>query len=103
MGHKKRCEKMTQEIYELLTLRPETRNSDKILWVAMLRNRGMDNQPIYRVMFDDNAPNFESVSRIRRKLQKTYPELQATDEVVEGRMIAEDFWYSFGNSKGVLK
>lgn len=103
MGHKKRCEKMTQEIYELLTLRPETRNSDKILWVAMLRNRGMDNQPIYRVMFDDNAPNFESVSRIRRKLQKTYPELQATDEVVEERMIAEDFWYSFGNSKGVMK
>ena len=103
MGHKKRCKEMTQEIYELLTLRPETRNSDKILWVAMLQSRGMDNQPIYRVMFDDNAPNFESVSRIRRKLQKAYPELQATEEVVEGRMIAEDFWYSFGNAKSVLK
>lgn len=103
MEHKRKCKELTQEIYELLTLRPETRNSDKILWVAMLQNRGMDNQPIYRVMFDENAPKFESVSRIRRKLQKAYPELQAEDEVVENRMIAEEFWHSYGNSKGVMK
>lgn len=92
---------LTKEVALLLATRPETRDSDRVLWVAMLRNRGMDNQPIYRVMFDETAPKYETVSRIRRKIQQAYPELRASDSVADARMLNEMRWRSYGRSHKV--
>lgn len=59
------------------------RNSDKHLILLVLQKMGFK---IYISQQDlENIPSFETISRCRRKIVESNPELQASSEVVEYR------------------
>jgi hypothetical protein len=77
-------------VRHVLTTVPETRNSDDMLWVKVIKVMSPDaaNLPFQDVMCrrkELGVPCFESVRRTRQKLQAQYKELRATEAVTEGR------------------
>jgi hypothetical protein len=48
-----------------------------------------------------NFPNYETVSRARRKLQAEYPELASNDSVKEQKIINERVYRDYARSKEV--
>lgn len=67
---------------------PETRSNDRLL-ISEVYNRYFDivNQAFWQVMeeYGKDLPSFETITRCRRKIQETRPELRATPVVEKGR------------------
>lgn len=72
---------------------PATRDSDRILYYELLKYMGNGDITVYDMLFDRKIPNYDSVSRIRRMIQKESPELRGSAEASEGRMENEMKWY----------
>lgn len=75
---------------EMLVKFPETRDSDALLYVKICEsiNPIACNMPFAKVLLnrkDYGFPNYESVGRIRRKLQEHNPLLRADATVEDGR------------------
>lgn len=74
---------ISNRVLLILQKYPETRDSDKVLWLAYnsIYNdlKGViasgDYSAFKSWVLKDNTPVFESLSRCRRKLQEQYPEL----------------------------
>lgn len=98
-GLKEKNKTVMHEVFELLSTHPDTRNSDKLLWLKMLEIRGFKGRDIETILFDPKVPDFGTVGRCRRKIQQTCPELKAVDGVSEQRFINEMYWNSFGRAK----
>lgn len=84
----------TEMVKELLQTRPETRNSDDILYyhVCAKINPICVNYPFCQIIQNRKAygfPAFESVRRTRQKIQRSYPELAAVDKVEGFRAVNE--------------
>lgn len=82
--------KTTEIVRYLLTEFPHTRNSDSFLYYKVLEYISKKNGYVLGLMSvphflskmkEYGFPCFESVRRTRQKLQATYPELRACDEV----------------------
>ena len=61
---------------------PETREDDYLLMLAVCEMRDFDriNYPFWEVIKDhkfNGLPNWKSIERARRKLQRKYPELKS--------------------------
>lgn len=74
---------------------PNARNSDDLLYINVCKRISpmVCNQPFQTVLLMRNElgiPPFESVRRTRQKLQASYPELCASDEVEAQRMVNEE-------------
>lgn len=67
---------------------PETRSNDRLL-ISEVYNRYFDivNQAFWQVMeeYGKALPSFETITRCRRKIQETHPELRTTPVVEKGR------------------
>lgn len=70
------------------------RNDDKYLYYCVLREEhfntdiSLENFLLYNIAF----PNYDSVTRVRRKLQEKYPELRPTkNEQIRREEAEEDF------------
>lgn len=78
---------MTELVKTILEQQPETRSSDNLLYIEVLRrctNQHVLNMPVW--MFYQNQrewqiPSIETVGRCRRKAQQENPHLKATAEV----------------------
>ena len=92
----KRLINITQAVKEILEEKPETRDDDNLLWLEALRlsvrdwkygNKMCDLTLAYVLKSINRLglPSFESVSRARRKLQETYPELRGPDRAQRRR------------------
>lgn len=88
-------------VKDILSSEPTTRNSDNHLFHAvckyLLSNQGIDINglrfsELFLSLKDYGLPQFETVGRIRRKLQNEYPELQCNEVVgMEKSLIQDSF------------
>lgn len=81
---KHELDELTGLVTKLLTDEPELRNSNDWLYLRVLQEKGVENVPLY-LFFEHrgelNAPPFESVVRIRRKVASENPELKESDVI----------------------
>ena len=80
----KRIRQTNDLVKDILENVPETRNSDDLLYVNVVRRVSpmLCSQPFATVMLqrrEFKIPPFESVRRTRQKLQASFPELCGTD------------------------
>lgn len=81
-------------VKKVMSENENARNSDDVLYYLVCKEIV---PPIWNMPFSVvqqkrssmGLPAYESVSRCRRKLQKQYKELQATEKVENGRMLNE--------------
>ena len=92
---------MTELVKTILEQQPETRSSDNLLYIEVLRrctNQRVLNMPVW--MFYENLtewhlPSIETVGRCRRKAQQENPHLKATAEVQDFRYDKETDFMRF--------
>ena len=92
---------MTELVKTILEQQPETRSSDNLLYIEVLRrctNQQVLNMPVW--MFYQNQrewqiPSIETVGRCRRKAQQENPHLKATAEVQDFRYDKEAEFVQF--------
>lgn len=92
----KRLEKIENEIKVILESNPRTRKDDMYLYYTYCINKYATSPLTFLKIFYDeqfrkehNIPVFESVSRVRRKLQQDYEYLKPEKEVQESRINKE--------------
>jgi hypothetical protein len=99
--------KTTEIVRYLLTEHPHTRNSDSFLYYKVLeyictqKDTVLERMPIRYVLLWGNSfgfPCYETVRRARQKLQATYPELKACEEVEAVRSENEDVVRAYARS-----
>ena len=82
----KRIKKVQDTVQFILETQPDTRNSDDLLLAKVFGSINKDclMLPFSVVLTNRKAlglPSIKSVDRCRRKLQRAYPELKASEEV----------------------
>ena len=82
--------KIEDQIKDILEKYPDCRNSDNILYSVYLSRvnpevNSVSVSDFYKYFNDYNVPRFESIARIRRKVQSEYPELKGCDTVKQWR------------------
>lgn len=89
----------TELVKAILTENPETRNSDRLLYVELTKyysekfNFDIGGFPFSSVLLNLDSwglPEIETVGRCRRKLQRDYPELRANDTVEGFRTVRQE-------------
>lgn len=99
----------TELVQSLLTNDSKTRNSDNYLFYmvckTILGGKGIDIETIgfsklFRSLKEYNLPQFETVGRIRRKLQHDLPELACCVEVGIERAVNKDAFKEFAREGG---
>ena len=92
-------------VMNILTSEPSTRNSDNILFhqvcKTILSNQGIDiNDLGFTELFLSlkgyGIPQFETVGRIRRKIQSECPELQCNEIVGMEKSLMQDSFCNYG-------
>lgn len=82
-------------VKEILVEVPAARDSDNLLFYLVCKKVLADNGKnidsmgfgkLFLSLHKYGLPQFETVGRVRRKLQQTFPELQSSSEVRSGRM-----------------
>ena len=87
---------LTDMVRIILEQQPETRSSDNLLYIEVLRrctNQNVLNMPVwafYQNLKEWQLPSIETVGRCRRKLQEQHPELKANSEVAGFRSEREE-------------
>jgi len=90
--------KTTDLVKSILEEKPETRSSDNLLYIEVLNYYsdrydfdigGFPFADVLRSMSKWHLPSLETVGRCRRRLQHSFPELAATDEVEGYRIVKE--------------
>lgn len=91
-----------RELEPLLEHITETRGDDMALYAHYCGNRGAD---LYKVLTDREyrlrrgIASYDSVGRIRRKIQKKRPDLRPTAEEIRKRREAEKEYKEYAKSK----
>lgn len=75
---------VTQQVRNLLTYSKDCRNSDKELFVIYLQRAGMQLTQ-QQINLIKELPSFETIRRVRQKLQETEPNLRADESVRKAR------------------
>lgn len=89
-----RISKYENLVHVILTHYEETRSDDKRLYYRVLVDEGYDTGvSLYRyLMNSEDFPNYDSITRIRRKLQERFPELRpAKNEQIRRDEAEKDF------------
>lgn len=99
--------KVAELVQHILKEDEKARNSDNILYLKVLEHyserKGIDlhqmTVPVFFLQMNDYGfPVFESVSRSRRKMQETYPDLVATGVVGRRRAKKENEYREFAKN-----
>ena len=94
----------TQLVKHALEQMPETRNSDNLLYLEIIRyishKKGVDilklpMEQFFKYLTANEIPSIETVGRCRRKLQADYPELRAEPEVADFRSAREEVFREY--------
>lgn len=98
MGRIKNYENLVRAV--LLT-HEATRSDDKLLYYWLLREEGFDTEiPLSRFLIGSNFPNWESVTRVRRKLQEKFPELRPEKPEQDRRRDLEEEFIEYARGNG---
>lgn len=102
---KKKLKEIETEIVPLLEQYPFTRNDDKILYLLLLEKKGYDlniTLKDYLSAMGDNYPNYDSVTRCRRKIQEKRPDLIGNRRIRKLRAENESEYrdYAIGSNTG---
>ena len=82
-------------VQEILINESSSRNSDNLLFYLVCKKlladqgKDIDGMKFGKLILSlkkFGLPQFETVGRVRRRLQRKYPELQANEEIRDGRM-----------------
>ena len=94
----------TDLVKDILQRKPETRNSDNVLYYMVLSEIGKQNgidiehmsvPSLFLRLKEYGFPQFESVRRTRQKVQALYPELAANDKVEGYRTLNEQAYKDY--------
>ena len=100
----RRLRELSIRVKHILEANENTRNSDNILYLHVLRSYGeemgldIDKMSVPMLLLhckDMGLPSLESMGRARRKVQSLYPELRADDDVQAMREVQEDKFKAF--------
>jgi hypothetical protein len=102
----KGLKQITSVVKEVLEEKPDTRNSDDLLYINVCRRMSPMalRQPFEMVFLQRNTlgvPKYESVRRSRQKIQEHHPELCGTDEVEGQRVLNEERVREYARSVNV--
>lgn len=86
-GTKQNLRLLKQVVEEILILKPECRDSDKLLFIAVARKYlGIPFGPLHIDEFViQSIPPNESITRCRRKIQEEMPNLKGSKKIQEAR------------------
>lgn len=92
-GHMSRISKYENVVLFILSNREATRSDDKLLYYWVLRDEGYSTDvSLEHFLLGGEFPNYDSITRCRRKLQEKYPELRpAKNEQIRREEAEEDF------------
>lgn len=102
--------KITNLVKEILEENIQARNSDTYLYlqviykVGLLKGINMNEMSVTDFLLRRsslNFPNYETVSRVRRKLQAEHPELTSSKEVKAQKLINERVYRDYAQSKSI--
>lgn len=90
------------DVLIILMTKPETREDDYLLMLEVCKLRNFDrmNYPFWEVIQDhafNGLPNWKSIERARRKLQRKYPDLQSL-KAVNKRAIEEEEYIEYSRT-----
>lgn len=72
-----RISKWETKVKTILEEHPAAREDDRALYYWILKDEGYDvTVSIARFLMGTGYPSYETISRVRRKLQETHPELR---------------------------
>ena len=73
-----RVKKYEAVVYHILKTYKATRSDDKLLYYWFLREEGFSTKLTIEsyLLGSNNYPNYDSITRCRRKLQETHPSLR---------------------------
>lgn len=91
-----RVSKYEPIVLNILTNHAEARDDDRRLYYWVLRSMGFDtNIPLSMFLSNPAYPNWESVTRVRRKLQERYRDLAPSKNVKIMREEAEEDFLNY--------
>lgn len=91
-------------VKDIMTVNPGARDSDNYLFYLVCKKLLADQEiDIEDMLFTKlflslpayGLPQFETVGRVRRKIQQEYPELQCSEEVRIGRSMKQDSFMDY--------
>lgn len=81
---------------------PETREDDYLLWLRVMQFSDFPTDMNILIFLETakymKYPHYETVSRVRRKLQGAYPELKATAETRAARAKLEEQYREYART-----
>ncbi len=88
-------------VKDILTKDPSARSDDFILVTSVYQKLGKinDTQTFYCVMLGHKQlglPSFESITRVRRKVQEKHSELRANKQIQNRREEQEQMFFEYG-------
>ncbi|CDA90568.1 uncharacterized protein BN553_01561 [Firmicutes bacterium CAG:238] len=92
---------MTELVKTIMEQQPETRSSDSLLYIEVLKrttSQNVLNMPVwlfYQNLTEWQLPSIETVGRCRRKAQQENPHLKAKPEVEDFRYDRETEFIEF--------
>ena len=92
---------MTELVKTIMEQQPETRSSDSLLYIEVLKrttSQNVLNMPVwlfYQNLTEWQLPSIETVGRCRRKAQQETPHLKAKPEVEDFRYDRETEFIEF--------
>lgn len=92
---------LTELVRTIMEQQPETRSSDNLLYIEVLKrtaNQNVLNLPVqlfYQNLTEWQLPSIETVGRCRRKAQQENPSLKASPEVENFRYDRETEFIGF--------
>ena len=104
MKKTKELKTTTDIVKDILEHDPASRNSDDYLYYMVCRSiDGISvHLPFWKVMLNRkeyNFPAFESVRRVRQKMQEKYPELSGDSTVEAHRILNEEVFREYARGK----
>lgn len=91
--------KWEDTVKTILEIHPAAREDDRALYYWILKYEGFDvTVSIARFLMGTGYPNFETIGRVRRKLQEKYPELRAPQRTQAMRSEAEGEFIEYARS-----
>lgn len=100
----KRLKDISNRVKRILEINEESRNSDNVLYLHLLREIGcekgldIDNMSVPMLLLhckDMGLPTLESMGRARRKVQELNPELRANTNVQAMKELQEETYKTF--------
>lgn len=93
-----RVSKYEDIVLKVLQEHKDSRGDDKVLYHWVLKELGFDTSiSLTRFLYNPSYPNWESITRVRRKLQETHPELVSENDK-KRRDLAEDDFIEYARS-----